>query len=383
MNTGTPTVHCTGRSPTDTLSSNMFSAGNAPANRLTPPKGLHMSAHRLLATSAPLSRRHLLKVAGATLLAGSLAAQAGLAGCKKDEGDGPRRVVIGTLATEDFLPVWVAQEEGLFNPEVLDVQVQVFQSATELQAGIKSGQVHLAMTDPMVTAGIFVSGTNVRIQWITLGTTAAQGRFGIMVNAENHAAGYTSLKRLADMPIGVGSNTILEYVMDTLMARAGVAEKHVKKTEVQKLPLRYQNMMDGVITAAALPASLLALGEANGCVCVADDTTGDNISQSVMIARADWLDSDPDKVLLGALMAGWNEAVGHINASPDAYRALLVEKANLNEVLAETYPVSTYPGCQLPTNEMIDPVLDWMSTKGYLEYPITYDAATGAFLPAV
>ena len=333
--------------------------------------------------TSSLSRRSLLKVAGVAALTSSLPLAGALSGCSKDATGGPTKVTIGTLATEDFLPMWGAQAEDLFDPEILSVSIQVFQSATELQAGIKSGQVHVAMTDPMVTAGIFVSGTNVRIQWITLGTTPEQGRFGIMVNADNYAAGYTSLKRLADVPIGVGSNTILEYVMDTLMTSVGIEAKHIKKTEVQKLPLRYQNMLDGVITAAALPGSLLALGEANGCVCVADDTTGDNISQSVMIARADFLESDADGIVMDALKSAWDSAAERINAVPDDYRALLVEKANLNEVLAETYPISTYPACELPTNEMIDPVIAWMSEKGYLEYGITYNQETGAFVPAV
>ena len=334
--------------------------------------------------ATPVSRRTFVKVAGAAVLAASaFASPLGLLGCNREGGSGPRKVTIGTLATEDFLPVWVAEAEGLFDTNVVDVHIQTFMSATELQAGIKSGQVDLAMTDPMVTAGIFVSGTNVRIQWITLGATAAQGRFGIMVNADNYAAGYTSLKKLAGVEIGVGSNTILEYVMDKLMAAAGVPANRVKKTELQKLPIRYQNMVDGVITAAALPASLLALGEANGCVCIGDDTAGENISQSVMIARADFLEADADGSVMQALRESWNAAVGRINAAPANYRALLVEKASLNEALAETYPVSTYPTCQLPTSAMIDPVIAWMQEKGYLEYPITYNPETGAYLPAV
>ena len=331
--------------------------------------------------SAALTRRRFLRAAAGAGLAGAAFAAFG---CKKEEaGDGPRKVTIGTLATEDFLPVWVAEAEGLFNTDMLDVRIQIFQSATELQAGLKSGQVDLAMTDPMVTAGIFVSGTDVRIQWITLGATAKQGRFGIMVNAANHEAGYTSLYKLADVEIGVGSNTILEYVMDTLMVNAGVDKKRIRKAEVQKLPVRFQNMMDGVITAAALPGSLLALGEANGCVCIADDTAGENISQSVMIARTAFLDADADGSAMQALREAWNAAVGRINAKPSDYRALQVEKANLNEALAETYPVSTYPTCQLPTSQMIDPVLAWMDEKGYLEYPITYNPETGAYLPAL
>lgn len=330
---------------------------------------------------APLSRRSFFRVAGgAAVAAGALSLTACNSGDKPGE-TGPRKVVIGTMATEDFLPVWVAEAEGLFDTDALDVQIQVFQSATELQAGIKSKQVDFAMTDHMVTAGIFASGTNVGIQWITLGTSAAQGRFGIMVNAAYYEAGFKSLKRLAGVEIGVGSNTILEYVMDKLMAQAGVEKDKVKKAEVQKLPVRFQNMMDGVITAAALPGSLLALGEALGCVCIADDTVGENLSQSVMIARQDWVDADAEGTALAALKAAWNAAAQRINANPGAYRSLLVEKANLNDAVADTYPISEYPLCQMPEASMVNEVLDWMTEKGYLEHAIAYNEETGTFSP--
>lgn len=284
-------------------------------------------------------------------------------------------VVIGTLATEDILPMWVAQEEGLFAEHGVDATVTTFQSATELIAAVTAGDVDYAMTDPMVTASIYASGTDVQIEWVTLGTTAQQGRFGIMTADSS----IKSLEDLAGKEIGVGSNTILEYVMDTLMTNAGVSEDDIKTSELQKLPVRYQAMASGQVAAAALPASLLALGEASGYTVVADDTTGDNISQSVMIARTDALEADGGQETLDALKAAWDDAAGKINADGDSCRELLATNANLSDELAKTYKVSEYPTCQLPAQEQIDNVLTWMKKKGYLTVDLTYDAATGQF----
>ncbi len=284
-------------------------------------------------------------------------------------------VVIGTLATEDILPMWVAQEEGLFAEHGVDATVTTFQSATELIAAVTAGDVDYAMTDPMVTASIYAGGTDVQIEWVTLGTTAEQGRFGIMTSD-------SSIKSLADLAgkeIGVGSNTILEYVMDTLMENAGIDDADIKTSELQKLPVRYQAMASGQVAAAALPASLLALGEASGFTVVADDTTGDNISQSVMIARTDAVEADGGEATLEALKAAWDDAAGKINADPDSYRELLAANANLSDELAKTYEVSEYPTCQLPTQEQVDNVLSWMKKKGYLTVELSYDAATGTF----
>lgn len=284
-------------------------------------------------------------------------------------------VRLGTLPTEDILPMWVAEAKGLFAEHGVECTISTFQSATELIAAVSAGEVDVAMTDPMVSASLCASGTDVRICWITLGADASQGRFGIMTADE----GIADLTDLAGKEIGVGSNTILEYVMDKLMEQAGVAPEDIVKAELQKLPVRYEAMASGQVAAAALPASLLALGEANGYRCVADDTQGDNISQSVMVARGAFAAEETGSQALDALAGAWDDAVALINADPDDYRALLVEKASLADAVAQTYPVSTYPSVQLPTQESIDDVLAWMQEKGYLAEALTYDAHSGTF----
>lgn len=289
---------------------------------------------------------------------------------------GKATLTVGTLATEDILPLWVVQDKGLFKDNDLDVTIVTFQSATELIAGVASGDVDLAMTDIMVTASIFAGGTDVQMEWVTLGTTPAQGRFGIMAGPDSSVK---TLTDLAGVPIGVGSNTILEYVMDRLMEGAGVPDDQIKVEELQKLPVRYQAMLEGQVQAAALPGTLLALGEANGCHLIADDTKGDNISQSVMIARCDFAGSDANRQQIERLEDVWDDAAAMINANPEDFRQTLVTSANLPEAIADTYPISEYPLCQLPTDAMVAPVLEWMQKKGYLTQPLTYDAKTGEF----
>ncbi|MBO4351870.1 MAG: ABC transporter substrate-binding protein [Eggerthellaceae bacterium] len=294
------------------------------------------------------------------------------------DGDGmfKETLTVGTLATEDILPLWVAQSEGLFEEAGLGVDIVTFQSATELIAGVASGEVDMAMTDIMVTASMFASGIDVQMQWVTLGATADQGRFGIMVGPDSTV---TTLEQLAGVPIGVGSNTILEYVMDKLMEGAGVPDDQIVVEELQKLPVRYQAMASGDVAAAALPGTLLALGEASGCKLVADDTKGDNLSQSVMIVRSSLLSTYPFAQHVDALKEVWNVAVDRVNADREAYREVLIDNANLPVEIADTYPISTYPTAQLPTAAMVEPVLDWMDKKGYLTKPLSYDESTGAF----
>lgn len=328
------------------------------------------------------SRRVAVWVLSA-LLVGSLSFTAG--GCGDTQTSDPattgelptEEIVIGTMATEDILPMWVAESEGLFTEAGLNARVEVFQSAQELTVALTSGEVVFAMTDPMVSASLVAAGTDVTMEWVTLGATAEQGRFGIMTSAES---GITSLEDLAGKGIGVGSNTILEYVMDNLMEQAGVPSDQVVTEEIKKLPVRYEMMASNQVAAAALPGSLLALGEATGSIVLADDTQGDNISQSVMVVSSRFAENASGQAAVAALKEVWNQAVDRINADPDAYRSLLGEKANLADSVVETYPISTYPQASYPAAETIEPVLDWMRAKGYLSIDLTYDASTGAFI---
>ena len=85
----------------------------------------------------------------------------------------------------------------------------------------------------------------------------------------------TTLSALADVPVGTSSATIQEYVLDGLMAEAGVADVQVKVEEVKKVPVRFELLMAGKLKAAALPEPFLTLAEQGGAPLVGDRHPGD------------------------------------------------------------------------------------------------------------
>lgn len=298
-------------------------------------------------------------------------------------------VRIGTMPTEDFLPMWAAEKDGFFADAGVDVELLSFDSAQALSAAIAAGEVDMAMVDVPRAAKLCESGTPVVMEWVTLGTEADQGAFGVLAAAD---APYDTLSEMADYlaegdgdfgreGVGVASNTVPEYVFDMLCESSGVDPEDVPTQEVASLPERYGLAATGQLAAAALPASMLVLGEANGMKVLADDTAGENISQSVMIARAAFAEEDAEAVMKVA--EAWDMAADAINADPAAYSMLLAEKANLNEAIAADYPMSFYPFAiddgelAHPKGELVDPQLDWMAAKDYSLKHLVYDEAFG------
>lgn len=334
----------------------------------------------------------------------ALAACAALAGCASPAQEGGQEagsaepaaddaavVRIGTMPTEDILPMWIAEQEGLFAEVGVDAEVVSFDSAQSLSAAVTAGEVDMAMTDIMRAVKLCESGAPVVMEWVTLGEVADQGRFGVLAPAD---APYSTLAEMAaygasdDAPegfgVGVAGNTVPEYVFDKLCEEAGLEPGAIPAVEVASLPERYGLVASGKLAGAALPASLLTLGEANGMKLIADDTQGGNLSQSVMVARAAFAEEHPEAVK--AVAGAWGAAAILCNATPEAYRTLLIENANINEAVADEYPISTYPLATTaddeylhPTDDMVAPVIAWMQERGYGGEGVTYDAATGAF----
>lgn len=312
--------------------------------------------------------RTLLVVVVVAMLGG-----ASVAGCTPPSGGGtaaaPVKVRIGTLTTEDALPLWVAERDGLFKKAGLEVSITVFQSAQERDAALTAGAIDGFMGDMIAAVALRAGGVPVKVTTIMLGATPKEGRFGIVVAPGSKI---TSLEQLADVPVATSSGTIQEYVLDGLMGQAGMSLDQVKKEEVKKVPVRFELLMTGKLQAAALPEPFLSLAEKQGATLIADDTEGANLSQTVLVFSEKYLDDAVGAAAVEQVLGVWDEAVAVVNKDPGSFRALLVEKARIPKPLESTYAVNTYPKHQLPGEDQVSDVLSWMKGAGLLTKEVTY-----------
>lgn len=314
-------------------------------------------------------------LAALLLLAGCSPAEAPQEPVQKPPVEQAIAVKLGTLPTEDSLPLWIAERQGYFAEEGLpSVEIVVFQSAQERDAAFASGAIDAFMGDLIAAANLEAAGSGVTLATVMLGSDQAQGRFGI---AAAPKSAVTTLSALAGIPVGTSSATIQEYVLDGLMAEAGVSASQVKVEEVKKVPVRFELLMAGKLKAAALPEPFLALAEAQGAKVLADDTTSkSNLSQTVLGVSDGFMAAAGGTESVEALLAAWDRAVANVNASPEEYRELLVQQARLPKPLETTYEINTYPVHALPQKAEVDAVLAWMKDKGYLKAEVTYEDLT-------
>lgn len=292
-----------------------------------------------------------------------------LAGCgqgKEAAKSFPEKLMLGILPLEDALPVLVAEKNGYFFQENLDVELVRFQSAVEQESAIQSGQLDGIVNDLIVATLLKESGQDIKVTSIALGSTPEEGKFAV-VAAPN--SGITKLEDLKDKKIGIANNTIIEYVTDGLLEDSGIDPSLVNKVSVPKINLRMEMLFNNQIDAIVVPDPLLTFAEFKGAKIVALDTKR-NLSQSVVIFNKKTIDEKRSAV--EAFYRAYAKAVDAINNHPSDYKQLMIDNVNIPEEIAGVYQIQRYPKPQLPTEDDINNVLKWMTRKGLLKTYLKY-----------
>ncbi|MDI6871038.1 MAG: MetQ/NlpA family ABC transporter substrate-binding protein [Bacillota bacterium] len=304
---------------------------------------------------------NIRRMAGAACLLVLLAAVPALAA--------DQTIRVGFMPAEDELPLWVAEKEGLFAREGVKVELVNFASAIERDTALQAGQVDGVNGDLVAIILNARAGVKAAVTSISLGVTPREGRFAIF------SAPKSPIRTVADLKgveIGVSFNTIQDYVTDQLLLDGGLKPREIRKVGVPKVPIRFQMLMNGQIQAAALPDPMGALAEAQGAHLVASDTEARrNLSPIVYFFTRKALKEKSEA--FDKFYRAYREAVKRINADPEKYRPLLVEKARIPEQIKDTYPMLRYPMPALPTKAEWQDVVEWMMAKKLIEGPYRYE----------
>ena len=274
---------------------------------------------------------------------------------------------IGILQVEDILPLEVGNAKGFFAEKGIAVELQIFPSPTDKAGAFLAGELDALVTDVIVTYSM-AAQVPVRIGSLTTGVTPEEGPFGI-VSAPG--SGIYTVQDLEGKSIGISFNTIIEYVLDGILAQEGFSPDFVEKTLVASLPVRMEMLLSGQIDAAIFPDPLLTFAQYRGATLVADDTSGENLSQVVMIFHSQFAEENMD--LLRDFYVAYAQAVDAINSDPESFRELFVNAARIPDEIKDTYPIPVFPKPQLPQQEDMERVANWLVEREVLDTPIKYE----------
>lgn len=261
----------------------------------------------------------------------------------------------GIMPDADSLPFMVAADEGLFAKRKVAVELVTFVNAQERDAAIQAGKVDGAISDILAAAFLKAGGFDAKV------TSASDGRYGIAAAPGSAASGASDL---AGKSVGLSTNTIIQYSVEAILGKAGVAPEAYKPVAIPKMPVRMEALLAGQVDAAGLPEPLLSAAVARGAKLV-ETTDAVGIDAGVILFMTAALDTRLSDVK--KLYAAYEDATARIKADPAKYKAFLVEKANFPADAVERYRLVDYRKPALPPREQVEKAIAWLNGKGLLK----------------
>jgi NitT/TauT family transport system substrate-binding protein len=284
---------------------------------------------------------------------------------------------VAVLPILDVLPMVVAQQEGLFTKNGVNVELIPVGSAPERDQLISAGQAD-GMVNELASV-MFLNQDQIQVQAVRFARTATadQALFRILAAKDSGIQSAADLKGVA---VGVSQATVIEYLTERLLQAEGLSGDEIQTVAVPKIPDRLALLASGELKAAMLPEPFSTLAAQQGATVVLDDTLRPEYSFSLITFRKAVIDQQPQAVR--AFLAAIEEAVILINADPQKYSGLMVEQKMVPAPLAESFKVPTYPLKGVPTQAQFDDTLAWVKEKGYLNKDFAYtDCVNGSLLP--
>ena len=291
-----------------------------------------------------------------------------LAACVPVQTAEDTNLKMGLLPILDILPFYVADQNGYFEAEGINVEFVPVKSAQERDALMQAGEID-GMLNDLISTGLF-NRDDAQIKIVATARRAypESPQFRVLAAPGSDIA---STQDLASVPIGISQNTVIEYITDRLLEAEGLSSDQIEIVEVSAIPVRFEQLMAGQIDAATLPDPLAQGAMAAGATWVVDDSQYTEYSQSVLSFSTEAIESKPGTI--EKFLKAWNTAVADLNSDPDQFSDLMIEKGRVPESIQGTYRMPPFPAGEVPSQAEWQDVVDCLLEKGLIDQPITYD----------
>ncbi len=300
-----------------------------------------------------------------------------LSGCSSSTGNSTEKAVaplkMGALSMLPILPLHVAQQEGLFQSQGLNVEIVPFRSQLDRDTALLAGQIDCAMEDIYMVPLYNKDGDNIKI---VAAEDVGSYMFAIIASPQSNIKSPADLK---NVEVASSLGNIIEYVTDKMCLNAGLQQADIKKNSVPSMPLRLEMLNQEKIQAATFSRPLSDAALASGCKLVCDDSQNSLMTVCILFSSKVLKDRTED---VKKFLKAWSSAAEKISADPSKYRALLVSTANIPANLADKIDVPKFDALRMPKLEEYQTKMDWNIQKGNLSKGVAFeDVLANGYLP--
>lgn len=259
----------------------------------------------------------------------------------------------GALPSVDVLPFVIAEKRGYFKARGVAVDLQLFQSAKDRDAAFQAGALDGFCCDEVAVCIYRNAGTDLRIAGMT------DGEYALVAGG---GSGIESFAGLKGRTVAISENTLIEYVLDSLLEKNGLAPGDVTKLAVPAVPVRLEMLNAGRADAALLPEPYATFAGAGGGVRLGS-ATSIGLYPSVIAFAGPVIRDRRDEI--SAMFAAYDEAVSYLNGTPvSEFEDLIVREAGYPESMKGSIRLPAFHRQALPAVGDLRAVVAWASAKG-------------------
>jgi NitT/TauT family transport system substrate-binding protein len=274
-------------------------------------------------------------------------------GCTKtpltDEGSEEQMTLnIGVMPAVDTAPIFLAQEQGYFEEQNLNVNIEIYTNAQNRQSALQTNGIDGAMTDLVAVATNVNGGFNIKATMLT------DGMFVLLSQPD----------KINNDELSVG---MMEISVSNFLVDHWLAYNHdIEKVYINAIPARLEAVATGQLDMGLFPEPIASVGEKNGLDKLTFEPI-DGFSPDVMVFT-DQAIKEKHKAIQ-AFHNGYNQAVEAIQADETLARDTIINNIpNVSPDLKELINLPKYHQARLPDEDYLNKIITW--TNSVLEEPL-------------
>ncbi|MEA4926864.1 MAG: MetQ/NlpA family ABC transporter substrate-binding protein [Syntrophomonadaceae bacterium] len=288
-----------------------------------------------------------------------------LVGCSQEKPAAvpAKTITIGIMPDVESIPFIIAEKNGFFAQEGVQVKIVPFKSAKDRDSALQSGQLDGVITDILAVVFANEGGINLKI------CSKNDGDIKLMAGKDS---GINAAADLKGKNIGISTNTIMEYTLDKMLEAGQVNPEEVKKQGIPQLPTRLEMLQGGKIDAAILPEPLAGLAVKNGArVLNSTDRMANKAGAIAFTGKI--LQENP--VEIKAIFKAYNDAVEYMQKEPLAnYVDYIIQTQGFPAEIKDSFQLPQYAKAELPSEAIFNDVVKWLKDKNLIKGTYEYKA---------
>lgn len=316
-------------------------------------------------------RKRTAAIAAAVLITGLVA------GCTNSPEPAPEQtldpanpvaITVGTLPAGDYAPLYLAEQEGYFDEEGLDVTIEIIAGGAVGVTQLVSGELQFSSaTWANVLAAV---SQGLEIEVVREGTNSNKaGINGLLVS---EASGIDSVDDLRGQTISVNTlQSATELQIRDCLATEGLDPEDYELVEVP-FPEVGAAVSQGRIAAGFVPEPFITIGAAQGLTSILEPSVcNENQKNSPLInwnTSAAYADANP--AVVAAFVRAMDKATQLAIDDPQSVIDILPTFTTLTPELAGAITLASYTEDGTPDIEGAELIMSLMLEYGLLEEPL-------------